>query len=54
METKIILASASPRRQELLDQVGLEFTVLPSNCEEYVTRQNPDEVVKELSLQKAQ
>lgn len=54
MDTKIILASASPRRQKLLSQVGLTFTVLPSNCKEQVTSTVPDEVVKELSLQKAQ
>ena len=27
---KIILASASPRRRELLAQIGLEFEVIPS------------------------
>ena len=31
---KIILASASPRRRELLAQIGLEFTVMPSDVEE--------------------
>ncbi len=31
---KIILASASPRRQQLLAQMGLVFEVLPSNLEE--------------------
>lgn len=54
MDLKIILASASPRRQELLSQVGLTFTVMPSDCEERVTSDVPEEVVKELSLQKAQ
>lgn len=53
MNTKIILASASPRRQELLAQVGLTFTVKPSDCEESVTKESPDDVVKELSWQKA-
>ena len=31
---KIILASASPRRRELLSKIGLEFEVIPSNCDE--------------------
>ena len=31
---KIILASGSPRRRELLTQIGLEYTVIPSKKEE--------------------
>ena len=31
---KIILASASPRRRELLQQIGIEFTVIPATGEE--------------------
>ena len=31
---KIILASASPRRRELLSKIGLEFDVVPSNYDE--------------------
>lgn len=52
--TKIILASQSPRRRELLTQIGLEFTVCPSTVEESVTSTDPAEVVKELSQQKAE
>lgn len=33
-EAKIILASASPRRYELLSQVGIPFIVMPSSVEE--------------------
>ena len=51
---KIILASASPRRSELLRQAGLEFIVIPSQGEEIITSTHPAEVVEELSLQKAQ
>lgn len=51
---RIILASASPRRRELLAQIGLEFEIKVSNVEEVVTATRPAEVVEELSLQKAQ
>lgn len=51
---KIILASASPRRKELLEQIGLTFTVIPSRAEEIITKQEPAEVVEELSKQKAE
>ncbi|QSX05032.1 septum formation inhibitor Maf [Sedimentibacter sp. zth1] len=50
---KIILASSSPRRKELLEQVGINFDILPSNEEEIITKINPSEIVEELSLQKA-
>ena len=50
---KIYLASASPRRKELLKQVGISFRVMPSAVEEKSTKKNPDEVVEELSYQKA-
>lgn len=50
---KIILASASPRRKDLLRQIGLSFKVVPSTVEEHVTSTEPDKVVEELSYQKA-
>ncbi len=50
---KIILASASPRRRELLKQMGLEFEVIPSKVDEVITRKIPWEIVMELSSQKA-
>lgn len=50
---KIILASASPRRKELLSRMGLSFEVMPSHGEENVTRKIPWEIVMELSSQKA-
>ena len=51
---KLILASQSPRRAELLKQMGLSFEVRPSNTEE-VTEPGltPHEEVVSLSLQKA-
>lgn len=50
---QIILASASPRRKELLTQMGLDFKICPASKEEIITAAAPSEAVKELSLQKA-
>lgn len=50
---KIILASASPRRRELLEQIGLEFEVIPGCVEEKAVSQVPCEMVMELSALKA-
>lgn len=49
----VVLASASPRRKELLHQMGLEFEVCQSKQAENTSRTIPYEVVKELSYQKA-
>ena len=54
MNKKIILASASPRRRELLTQIGLDFEVVVSETEEKITSTEPAKVVEELSAQKAQ
>ena len=54
MKPTIILASGSPRRRELLNQIGLEFTVCPAKGEEKLTTDNPEEAVKQLASQKAQ
>ena len=54
MQTKrIILASASPRRRELLAQMGYDFEIDVSHKEEMYTSETPDEIVKELALLKA-
>ena len=50
---KVYLASASPRRKELLKQVGISFKTMPSTVEEKSTKTEPNEVVEELSYQKA-
>ena len=50
---KIILASASPRRKELLEQIGLEFEVKVSHVQERITAAEPGKMVEELSEQKA-
>ena len=54
MNKKIILASASPRRRELLTQIGLDFDVVVSETEEKITSTEPAKVVEELSAQKAE
>ena len=51
---RIILASASPRRKELLKQIGFDFEVVTSHVEEKATSLKPDRVVEELSHQKAE
>ena len=53
MNKKILLASASPRRKELLGQIGIEFEVRKSNAEENIRSENPWELVMALSGQKA-
>lgn len=50
---KIILASASPRRKELLQQIGWDFQIQVSDVVEIITKKIPHEIVEELSYQKA-
>lgn len=51
---KIVLASASPRRIELLGALGLKFDVVPSKEEEVVDDcLSPDELVRSLARRKA-
>ena len=52
--SQIILASQSPRRKELLEQMGLEFEICPAKGDEVITKTIPEEVVMELSKQKAE
>ncbi len=49
-----ILASASPRRKELLEQAGLNFEIIPACGEERIRYTKPEEVVMDLSRQKAE
>ena len=51
---RIVLASASPRRKELLEQLGIEFEICVSDVEEIVTETKPAKVVEELSAMKAE
>jgi len=48
-----ILASASPRRTELLGQAGIKHIVIPSQCPEHTEQSAPAGVVEDLSRQKA-
>ena len=55
MASRVILASASPRRKELLEQVNVEFEVYPANIDE---SQHPnehiDQYVQRVAIAKAQ
>jgi septum formation protein len=53
MKHQIILASGSPRRLELLQQIGINPIVIKSRVEEQITQTNPALVVEELSRQKS-
>lgn len=52
---KLVLASQSPRRAELLRNAGYEFTVRPANVDESVLEnEDPRKHVERLAMQKAQ
>ena len=50
---KLILASSSPRRKELLSKLDYPFEIIPSGVEENATASNPRELVQELAELKA-
>ena len=51
---KLILASASPRREQLLKQIGLEFEIMPGDFDENrVCLNNPDDGAQRAALEKA-
>ena len=54
MDKQIILASGSPRRKELMTLAGYTFEVKVSEKEEHYKSNVPEEIVKELALQKAE
>ena len=49
----LILASKSPRRIEILKQLGKKFEIIPSQCAEHSTKKRPSARVVELATQKA-
>lgn len=50
---KIVLASGSPRRKELLEQIGVSFEIVAAKGEEVITKTIPSQIVEELSVKKA-
>ena len=51
----LILASASPRRRELLNQLGVSFTVVPEDIDERVTPgELPQDYVRRMAVSKAE
>lgn len=50
---RIILASASPRRKEILTRLGYKFDIINSAVKENTSKKRPFAVVKDLALKKA-
>jgi septum formation protein len=50
---KLVLASASPRRRELLKQAGIKFTACPVNMNESFKSTSPEKLVVRLAHDKA-
>lgn len=50
---RIILASESPRRKEIMKQMGIRFKTVPANITEVIAGSEPSEMVKSLASQKA-
>lgn len=52
--TELVLASASPRRRELLAQLGVQFDVVPADIDEYVLPgERPETYVRRMAEGKA-
>jgi septum formation protein len=52
---QLILASQSPRRKMLLQQIGIPFSVFPSDVKEPINmKMSPDKMVIDLSEKKAE
>ncbi|MBE9917978.1 septum formation inhibitor Maf [Paenibacillus donghaensis] len=52
---RIVLASTSPRRQELIASLHVPYEIHPSHVDEYTPKEwSPEHIVEELSLRKAQ
>ena len=54
IKKRIILGSASPRRRELLEQIGIKFEIVVSDAQEHYESTRPEEIVRELALMKAE
>lgn len=53
-KTKLILASNSPRRSELLKQAGYEFEIIASNMDEQTSETEPHLLLKTYLFKKQQ
>ncbi|MDD3125704.1 MAG: Maf family protein [Candidatus Kapabacteria bacterium] len=54
IDKKIVLASASPRRKFLLEQIGLDFEIIPADIDEHnISAPEPRDIAKNLAAQKA-
>lgn len=53
MKKKLVLASGSPRRKEILSQAGFSFRVLPVDADERLEDRLPEEMVQILAGRKA-
>lgn len=51
---RIILASGSPRRRELITKIYDKFEVITSDVDETIETENPEELVQQLSKRKAE
>lgn len=49
----LILASGSPRREQLLELITEEFSIRPTGCDESLVCTDPEQRVLELALRKA-
>ena len=49
---RIILASKSPRRREILSTVGLDFEIITSEADESSDEKNPEKMVEILAERK--
>ena len=54
MKYRIVLASGSPRRKEILAGIGASYDVIVSDCDESTELTDPAELVKKLSGRKAE
>lgn len=54
MKTKLILASSSPRRREIFDNLGFEYEIITTNAEENadIRDMTPEQTVRELAIAK--
>ena len=49
----VILASKSPRRKEILETLGIDFTIVTADTDECSMQTDPALLVEQLALQKA-